>query len=383
MKKIAFLTNSVFTCGGEQRVVCIIANELAKHNSVTIYTEDSPDLKDNPYNLSSSVQVVFHKPFSSGLFVKAFRFLLRFPLISGLKNFNFAWKFAYYNRKLVLKLKNELDNKYDTVIAVSDRLSILLGFAKKNGLNSDVIGWEHNSFESYFRTPNHRLWKQDKLFISAAKNFSNCVVLNEDYVEKYKKYLGLDAVAVYNPRSFISEKKSTLDNKIIITCCVLDIEPKGLDLLLDSFEKFTKHNSDWKLQITGDGADREKIKQIAFEKNIQNRIEFLGYRTDIKELLLNASIFVLPSRWEGFPMALTEAYECGLATVFYDIPATIPFRRNGSALTCKSFDTNEFADSLLRLANDKDLRISLGRKAVDFSNSISIENIVQQWLKIV
>lgn len=383
MKKIAFLTNSIFTCGGEQRVVCIIANELAKYHSVTIYTEDSPDLKNNPYNLSSSVQVFFHKPFSAGFFVKAFRFLLRLPVFSKLKNFNLTWKFAYYNKTLVAKLKNELDNKYDTMIAVSDRLSILLGFAKKSGLHSNVIGWEHNSFESYFRTPNHRLWKQDKLFIGAAKNFSHCVVLNEDYVKKYKEYLGLDAVAVYNPRSFVSEKKSLLDNKIIITCCVLDIEPKGLDLLLDSFEKFTSQNSDWKLQIIGDGADREKLEQLALEKNIQDRIEFLGYRTDIKDLLLNASIFVLPSRWEGFPMALTEAYECGLATVFYDIPATIPFRRNDSALTCKCFDIDEFADSLLRLANDKELRISLGRKAVDFSNSISIENIVQQWLKII
>ena len=154
-------------------------------------------------------------------------------------------------------------------------------------------------------------------------------------------------------------------------------------MLIDSFYKFAKKNTDWILHIVGEGPDRKRIEQMISEKNLQSRIKLLGYREDIKELLLNASIFVLPSRWEGFPMSLTEAYECGLPTVCFDIPATIPFRNNGSALTAKSFDTQDFADKMLLLAENYKLRIETGKKAADFAKTLSVESFINKWQTIL
>lgn len=382
MKKIAILANSVYTCGGEQRVTCIVANELSKSNEVTIYTEDK-SFDSNPYGLNDNVVVQAFSPFAAGIITKGFRFLFKLPLFSLLRNFPVSWKITHFNKKLALRLKTLLDGKYDTVVAVSDRFSLLLALSKKYGLNSKTIMWEHNSFECYFRTKNHRCWKQDKLFSDYSKYFDECIVLNEDYAEKYKKYLGIDCKVIYNPRSFNSEKKADLINKSIISCCVLEIQAKGLDLLLDSFEIFASKNSDWTLKIVGDGQDKTKLENIVKEKGLSDRVEFLGYRSDIKELLLESSIFVLPSRWEGFPMSLTEAYECGLPVVVYDIPATLPFRKNDSCFVCKAFDVNEYAERLLQLANDFELRKKLGKRATEFSSQISIENIIKKWLEII
>ena len=382
MKKIAILTNSVFTCGGEQRVVCIIANELSKLYEVTVYTEDK-SFDSNPYDLIDKISVKSFAPFSAGIITKGFRFLFKIPLFSFFRNFAFSWKITHFTKKLATRLRDLLNGKYDTVIAVSDRLTLLLGYAKKYGLDVRTIMWEHNSFECYFRTKNHRCWKQDKLFIETSKYFDECVVLNEDYAEKYKKYLGIDCKVFYNPRSFVSKQKAELNNKTIISCCVLDIEPKGLDLLLDSFEIFAKKNPDWKLLIAGNGTDKSKLEHIVQQKGLGDRVEFLGYRSDVKELLLESSIFVLPSRWEGFPMSLTEAYECGLPVVVYDIPATIPFRKNNDCIVCKSFDTKEYAEALLKLAENFDLRKEIGTNATKFAASISKESIIKKWLEIV
>ncbi len=383
-KRIAFLANSILTFGGEQRVLAILANGLYQYFDVTIYTEDMPETANNPYNLSNNVNVIFFKPFKVSFIIRIIRGILKLPFIKLLRNFDWTWKLTHYNKFIQKRLYTLLSSQhYDTIIALSDRLSLLLGLTKKLGLNSKIIAWEHNSFECYFRTKNDCLWKQDKLFIKAAKNFNECILLNEDYTYKYKKYLNIDSKFIYNPRSFVSEEKAQLTNKILITCCRLSVTTKGLDMLIDSFYKFAKKNTDWILHIVGEGPDRKRIEQMISEKNLQSRIKLLGYREDIKELLLNASIFVLPSRWEGFPMSLTEAYECGLPTVCFDIPATIPFRNNGSALTAKSFDTQDFADKMLLLAENYKLRIETGKKAADFAKTLSVESFINKWQTIL
>ncbi len=122
--KIAFITNSVFTFGGEQRVVCIIANELAKKYDVTVFTTDKADNKENPYNLDSKIQIKYFIPFNANIFVKGFRFLLRFPVIKQLKNLCFVQKIIYYNKRTALKLNDKLKNNYNIVIGVSGELTV-------------------------------------------------------------------------------------------------------------------------------------------------------------------------------------------------------------------------------------------------------------------
>ena len=383
MKNIAFITNSVFTYGGEQRIVCILANELSKKHNITIFTEDDKKIKSTPFSLNENISIRFFKPFKAGIIIKGLRVLLKLPFINTLRNFPITWKITHYNIFFTNRLKRTLNNHFDVVIGVAAFPSVLLGIAKKRGLKPEIIAWEHSSFESYFRTPGAYLWKQDSIFSEAGKYFSKCVVLNDDYVNKYKSYLNVNSITIYNPRSFVSKEKALLQNKIIFTCCRLESQTKGLDLLLNSFYQFSKINPDWKLQIAGDGPDRQIIEQTIIEKHLEDKIELLGYISDVKNYYLNSSIYVLPSRWEGFPMTLTEACECGLPLVFFDIPATLPFRRNNIALTAKSFDIDDFTNKLNELANNYSLRKELGSNAAVFSESLSIESFVDKWNNIL
>lgn len=382
MKNIVFITNSIFTFGGEQRVVCIIANELCKYYNVTIFTTDNPLSKENPYNLSSAISVKYFRPFKANVFIKGIRFFLRFPLFKQFKNLSFIQKLIFYNKKMANNLNKTLNygNDYDLIIAVSGELTMLLGLAQQNGLKTKTIGWEHNSFEAYFRTRNLLFYKMDKLWLYCTKYINKFILLNEDYVEKYKKAFGCNCTYIYNPRSFVSNKKSTCKNKDFIVCCRF-VKGKGIDLLLKSFALFCKKNTDWQLKIVGDGPLKQEYIKYINKNHIENRVIFLGKRYDINQLLIDSSIYVLPSRWEGFPMSLTEAYEVGIPAIFFDIPATIPFRKNNEGICCKSYNVQEYADAMLKLASDESLRIKMGKNAIKFAESISIENIILQWQK--
>ena len=81
---------------------------------------------------------------------------------------------------------------------------------------------------------------------------------------------------------------------------------KGFDRLLQAFAKVEGHK-EWKLVLVGDGPERERLKILAANLSITDRVVFLGLRKDVDQWLAESKIFVIPSRCEGFPNALCEA----------------------------------------------------------------------------
>jgi glycosyltransferase involved in cell wall biosynthesis len=80
-------------------------------------------------------------------------------------------------------------------------------------------------------------------------------------------------------------------------------EQKGIDVLLEAVPKIpTAH-----FAIAGDGPERGRLEKLARDLGVEKRVRFLGPRSDIPALLLASDLFVLPSRYEGFPLALLEA----------------------------------------------------------------------------
>jgi glycosyltransferase involved in cell wall biosynthesis len=72
------------------------------------------------------------------------------------------------------------------------------------------------------------------------------------------------------------------------------------------------------LQIAGTGPEEQLLRTLAVRLNIQNRTEFLGFRSDVPPLLTAADAFVLSSLWEGLPMSILEASAAGLPIVATD-----------------------------------------------------------------
>ena len=98
-------------------------------------------------------------------------------------------------------------------------------------------------------------------------------------------------------------------------------------------------------------------------------------------MYLNSSIFALPSRFEGFGLVIIEAMSCGLPVVAFNCengPRNIVTNKEDGFLVTP-FDVEEYAEILLKLVHNEDLRKQIGINAYQTSRRYAIETIAVQW----
>jgi glycosyltransferase involved in cell wall biosynthesis len=93
-------------------------------------------------------------------------------------------------------------------------------------------------------------------------------------------------------------------------------QPKDHALLLRALAGVEE---DYRLQLVGDGPLMHYAMHLSEALGIDGRVEFLGLRGDVKELLAQAQVFVLASNYEGFPISIVEAMRAGLPVVASDV----------------------------------------------------------------
>lgn len=382
MKKIAIFTYSIYTMGGEQKIVTMLANELCKEYDVTIFTMDN-SVGNSMYNLSERVQVEFYHPYSGDIVSVLTRGIVHAIPWLAYDAFPLIIKRAYCHDEYTRKMYDLLGNSYDTVITTAWQLSILLGMAKaKYGLKCNTIGWMHSSYEAYFETKYLYLYKNEKLFCDSVKCLDYVVVLNEHYADDYQKKMGIDCKVIYNPKGLRSDKKSDLQNKNFVACGRFTNE-KGFDLLIKAFAIFAKENEEWNLSIVGDGPLKKEYRKLIEQLGISGRVRLWGRLDSVLQPLLESSVYVLSSRYEGFPTCVTEAYEVGLPVIAFDIPAMIPLSQNGEAILVDAYDVEALAEQMLNLAKNDSLRAEMGKKALAIAESLDINQIVGRWKDIL
>jgi glycosyltransferase involved in cell wall biosynthesis len=116
--------------------------------------------------------------------------------------------------------------------------------------------------------------------------------------------------------------------------------------------------------IAGDGPERSPLECLALELGVADRVRFLGNWIDVPALLRSVDLFVLASKFEPFGVALLEAKAAGLpivATAVNEIPKIVADGTSG-VLTPPE-DAASMASLFVRLAEDRDYRVALGRHA--------------------
>lgn len=386
--KIAFITYNIFSQGGVQRVVTNLSNELAKSHEVEIIcTVDDNPIDSELYGLDINKINTRFKKDNSKIVEKAIRKIIKEI------NYNFrVLNNPKYNRILgnllyPKSLRDEFieyinENKYDIVIGVEGYFSLLLGLISDD-IDAKTIGWHHNSFDAYLEMKCKRYYyNMHGLFKYAIPRLDSNVVLTEYDREKYKKNLQIESEVIYNPKSFSSEKTSDFKRKRFISVGRLE-RAKGFDLLIDSFNIFSKKNKDWTLEIIGEGPERELLQNKIDKYNLNERIHLLGSKNNIKDFYTEASIYLSSSRWEGLPLVLIEAMECGLPIISFDYPAAKEIIKDRNGILVRSSDIYSFSDNMYLLANDYERMRTLGG-----NNRIDVEKynkdiIISQWNQLI
>jgi GalNAc-alpha-(1->4)-GalNAc-alpha-(1->3)-diNAcBac-PP-undecaprenol alpha-1,4-N-acetyl-D-galactosaminyltransferase len=156
---------------------------------------------------------------------------------------------------------------------------------------------------------------------------------------------------------------------------------KGFDLLLAAFGRCASKHMDWSLVILGEGEERTRLEGLAGELGIKARVSLPGLVEDPATVLREADLFVLASRYEGFPMALLEAMGCGLAVISTDCksgPREI-VRDEVDGVLVPPNDVDALAAAMDRLMGDGDERERLGGRAVEIVDRFSMERILVMW----
>lgn len=114
----------------------------------------------------------------------------------------------------------------------------------------------------------------------------------------------------------------------------------------------------------GDGPERRALEARAFALGLEGKFLFLGWRRDGAKWLAASDVFALTSLWEGLPRALVEALRTGLPAVCYAVDGVVDVLRDGeNGFLVPAGDVPAFAERLVRLLTDPDLRRRLGAAA--------------------
>ena len=161
-------------------------------------------------------------------------------------------------------------------------------------------------------------------------------------------------------------------------------EQKGFDLLLDAFYRSGLARTGWHLAILGEGPERLALEQQATALGMAEAVTFPGF-VDVGQWLRRADLFVLSSRYEGFPNAMMEAMQMQCACISFDCPSgprdLIENDRNG--LLVPPQDVAALSEALQRLAADPALRSRLGAEASKVNERFSPALVYAKWLNLI
>ena len=164
------------------------------------------------------------------------------------------------------------------------------------------------------------------------------------------------------------------------------VRQKGFDILIEAFGRCAGKHSDWSLVILGEGPERASLQTLTTNLGIKDRVHLVGQIQEPATILRGADLFVLSSRYEGFPNALLEAMACRLPVVSLDCSGGGPreiIRDGVDGVLVRPDDLAALGDTMDRLMADSDERRRLGARACEIIERFSVEKIMKMWDELV
>ncbi|RJF94230.1 glycosyltransferase family 4 protein [Sphingomonas cavernae] len=163
------------------------------------------------------------------------------------------------------------------------------------------------------------------------------------------------------------------------------VPQKGFDLLLQTFARIAPAFPDWELVIWGEGPERGALEATARELDIDRRVLLPGVSANPGAWMALGDLFVMSSRFEGWGNALLEALAAGMPAIAFDCPwgpgQMIEHGVNG--MLVPSDNVEAMAQGLAALMRDPALRARLGDTARQSMGKFATANVVTAWEAVI
>lgn len=178
-------------------------------------------------------------------------------------------------------------------------------------------------------------------------------------------YNGID-LSDYDPpdAGTWSERLRPTGSEVVVGYAGQLIERKRVDLLIRALASDHVNALPWRLAIAGEGAETDRLRGLAHELAVGERIDFCGFVNDLPAWMAAIDFLVLPSLVEGFGYVLAEAAAAGKPSVAFrasSIPEVVV--EGETALLADPADSNEFTEHIAYMIAEDDKRLAMGEAA--------------------
>ena len=368
---IVFCTPAIYSAGGVERVVAVKANYFAEQlgYDVTIIVTEGRG-RDCFFPLSDRVEVINYELY--------FEELWRLPFWK--KVLVYLRKQHEFKRRLkadLLRIRPDfvittLRREINFITKIHDG-SIKFGELHVNRANyRNIDEKDSNWVKKIFA----RIWKNNLL--EHLNHLDKMVVLTDNALCDWPELCNV--VKIPDALPFRIDGKSNLTAKRVVSIGRYAYD-KGNDLLLQAWAVVEKNMPDWTLDIYGNG-NKESYQKLMDELGIDpHRCHLYGPVSDVKTEYLSSSIFVLPSRFEGFGLVIIEAMACGVPVIAFDCengPRSI-ITNGENGFLIPPFDIHLFAEKVMLLMKEQELRFRMGVNAQESASQYDVDRIGHQW----
>lgn len=284
-------------------------------------------------------------------------------------------------RYVIPKLLAEINkSKPDIILSTLERLNFALLFAKpfikhktrivirEANLPSRTLNMYSSVRKLFYRNMYKKLYPLADHIVAQSNTMKREIVeyadVNENRVTTIHNPIDVSAISYLSCQSNPFEGGA---GKNVVTVGRLEHQ-KGFDILIQAFHTFNDRFPGSNLYILGEGSLHNDLLQLAESLGIANRIHFIGFQENPYIYIKNADLFVLSSRYEGFPNVLLEALACNAKIVATDCesgPREI-LSRPEYGLLVPTQNVLGLANGMIRACNDEKTKNEGYLRALDY-----------------
>lgn len=374
-KKILLIYYKLFKPGGVAKALTNLANELVEQGyNVDVLLLTS--LRPHFYNLDARVNLININTFShwtSKFYAYSIEKLMFIPKIMNINSYIYH---IHSGRLLKSWLKNN-HHGYQTIISCWYTLSSMLAMWKF--VAHKTIAWEHTDYHVGGIIFN-------KILRKYYKNLKYIVCINSPSLKYYIRFNKTQFIPNIIGKPFENAKFVEYDKKENIISFVGRLDKdKNVIELIEIFNQAQLPDT-WKLQIIGEGTQKEILEQKVNEKCLTDKVIFYGNKTPTETFLLlsKSKIFGFTSLKEGLPTVLIEALFTSNTIISYDCnfgPSDIINQDCGFLIPLKNKQL--FIEKLKFLVDNPEFLKQLNLSAFTQSQRWKKENILKKWKDIL